>query len=66
VRQGCGYPLILFKYTTHKMSLRGLYYKINPGIKLTNNVKVDKALFAYNVVILQENEDDFQKNMYEI
>lgn len=48
------------------MSLRGLYYKINPGIKLTNNVKVDKALFAYNVVILQENEDDFQKNMYEI
>jgi hypothetical protein len=35
--------------------LRELKNKINPGIKLTNNVTVNMVLFSDGMVILQEN-----------
>jgi hypothetical protein len=46
--------------------LRELKNKINSGIKLTNNVTVNMLLFADDMVILQENEDNLQKSMYEV
>jgi hypothetical protein len=45
--------------------LREWRSKINPTIKLTNNVTVNMLFFA-NDVVLQENEDISQKSMNEL
>jgi hypothetical protein len=63
VRQGCSLSPMLFNIYVDDI-LSELKNKINSGIKLTNDVTVNMLLFADDMVILQENEDNLQKNMY--
>lgn len=63
VRQGCTLSPTLFNIYINDL-IQKWKILVNPGIKVNFNTSVNILLYADDVVIIQNNEDDLQRSLY--